>query len=212
MKCIACGATAVSERPDRTAQGYRRFREKGGPRSGSLSLRGALPPTRPRQSRAKGEVARVCLAGCTRGRLREFLREALKLFGMRRVDSSITAYAMRSSREICAGDGEVLGYGSCLSLGRGARFRCFRFVLRADPEGAPSASCYLFAVVLSIYPPIAAPNKAPPTKIRKMGPRISVYLRPDMAGLSTLSATGKAPGKGTPLITLVPVSDQLPSG
>jgi putative transposase len=26
MKCIACGATAVSERPDRMAQGYRRFR------------------------------------------------------------------------------------------------------------------------------------------------------------------------------------------
>src|ERR671933_272241 len=26
MRCIGCGSTAVSERPERTAQGYRRFR------------------------------------------------------------------------------------------------------------------------------------------------------------------------------------------
>ena len=26
MRCMACGSTAVSERPERTAQGYRRFR------------------------------------------------------------------------------------------------------------------------------------------------------------------------------------------
>jgi transposase-like protein len=26
MRCIRCGSTAVSERPERTAQGYRRFR------------------------------------------------------------------------------------------------------------------------------------------------------------------------------------------
>jgi putative transposase len=26
MKCVACGGTAISERPERTAQGYRRFR------------------------------------------------------------------------------------------------------------------------------------------------------------------------------------------
>ena len=26
MECIACGGTAITERSDRTAQGYRRFR------------------------------------------------------------------------------------------------------------------------------------------------------------------------------------------
>jgi transposase-like protein len=26
MRCMGCGSTAVSERPERTAQGYRRFR------------------------------------------------------------------------------------------------------------------------------------------------------------------------------------------
>ena len=26
MQCVACGEAAISERPDRTAQGYRRFR------------------------------------------------------------------------------------------------------------------------------------------------------------------------------------------
>ncbi len=26
MKCVACGGAAISERPERTAQGYRRFR------------------------------------------------------------------------------------------------------------------------------------------------------------------------------------------
>ena len=26
MDCVACGSTAVTERPERTAQGYRRFR------------------------------------------------------------------------------------------------------------------------------------------------------------------------------------------
>ncbi len=26
MRCLACGSEAVSERPERTAQGYRRFR------------------------------------------------------------------------------------------------------------------------------------------------------------------------------------------
>jgi hypothetical protein len=26
MECVACGEAAISERPDRTAQGYRRFR------------------------------------------------------------------------------------------------------------------------------------------------------------------------------------------
>jgi putative transposase len=26
MECVACGGAAISERPERTAQGYRRFR------------------------------------------------------------------------------------------------------------------------------------------------------------------------------------------
>lgn len=26
MECVACGGTTISERPERTAQGYRRFR------------------------------------------------------------------------------------------------------------------------------------------------------------------------------------------
>src|SRR5881398_2181544 len=29
MRCIGCGSTAVSERSERTAQGYRRFRGRG---------------------------------------------------------------------------------------------------------------------------------------------------------------------------------------
>ncbi len=29
MECVACGSAAVTERPDRTARGYRRFRCRG---------------------------------------------------------------------------------------------------------------------------------------------------------------------------------------
>jgi putative transposase len=41
MDCVACGSAAVTERPERTAQGYRRFRcrdcgKQYNERSGSL--------------------------------------------------------------------------------------------------------------------------------------------------------------------------------
>ncbi len=28
MRCVSCGAASVTERPERTAQGYRRFRSR----------------------------------------------------------------------------------------------------------------------------------------------------------------------------------------
>ena len=48
MDCVACGSAAVTERPDRTAQGYRRFRCRNcgtqfNERSDSVLNRASLP-------------------------------------------------------------------------------------------------------------------------------------------------------------------------
>src|SRR3712207_3170293 len=48
MRCLACGSKAVSERPERTAQGYRRFRcrvcaKQFNERSGTLLNRTQYP-------------------------------------------------------------------------------------------------------------------------------------------------------------------------
>ena len=48
MRCIGCGSEAVTERPERTAQGYRRFRcracgKQFNERSGSLLNRTQYP-------------------------------------------------------------------------------------------------------------------------------------------------------------------------
>ena len=50
MRCAACGSEAVTERPERTAQGYRRFRCRAcgkqlNERSGGLLNGPSTPPT-----------------------------------------------------------------------------------------------------------------------------------------------------------------------
>jgi hypothetical protein len=52
MRCLECGSEAVTERPERTAQGYRRFRcgpqTKGLPGGAALSERGVFFRLQPR--------------------------------------------------------------------------------------------------------------------------------------------------------------------
>ncbi|HEX4171385.1 MAG TPA: hypothetical protein VHY82_02785 [Acetobacteraceae bacterium] len=48
MECVGCGSAAVTERPDQTAQGYRRFRCRNcgtqfNERSGGVLNRASLP-------------------------------------------------------------------------------------------------------------------------------------------------------------------------
>ena len=59
MHCPACGSKAVRERPERTAQGYRRIRcrecgKQFNERSGALLNR---PPVPERRHRARGALA-----------------------------------------------------------------------------------------------------------------------------------------------------------
>ena len=94
MDCVACGSAAVTERPERTAQGYRRFRcrdcgKQFNERSGSLLNHAQYP----------SDV--IALVVLWRLRYRLTLRDLAEMFLQSAASSSATrpsASGRRSSR------------------------------------------------------------------------------------------------------------------
>ena len=84
MDCVACGSTAVTERPERTAQGYRRFRcrtcgKQFNERSGTVLNHAQYP----------SDV--IALVVLWRLRYRLTLRDLAEMFLLRRIVFSYEA-------------------------------------------------------------------------------------------------------------------------